>query len=739
MTGTPLNNNIRELFNLMNFLDPNEWDDLEGLEKEHEELTEELVKQLHNRLRPYFLRRLKTEVLQLPPKNEVIVPVSMAPLQKEVYRSILSKNVELLNGLTRTNSISAPSKGRINNVLMQLRKCLQHPYLYAEDIEPRGLPPQESHGKLIDASGKLRLLKTMLPKLQERGHRVLLFSQFVIALDVIEDFLSGEGLKYLRLDGNTKNKDRQKGMDEFNKPGSEIFIYLLTTRAGGVGINLFSADTVIIFDPDFNPHQFHRVQGSTKRIMQVGKKKLVLDHLIVQKMDEEDSAGEDVKSILTYGAQTLFDSEQSARDIVCEFLTSTLLWISSHSLHQDSEQDIEKLIEKTEQEGEEQEPVKEGMSFSFAKVWAADKDSLEEVEDVDQGDSWAQTLQKITEERDKVQMQEVVLSGRGVKRRAAAISKPNAYREEPLKGVPSPVKSAKSIDSESSGYIASERDSDDDEGHEDEDEDDAFEPTQPTSRKSLPGERFLLAPTNNPGARSVQFCGLCGRMHGDGPGECMMTEKSENLAEFREMLILHAEDEPWEHRTAAIEAIDRTLYQRGHIGMIDGQPLRPLRKIKSSPARQESLSANATGPVADVSVVQQDALVSSAQSVSVVQPLSRNPSSTAKSIVDTASTSKRPASPTTVEQGKAKKTKTTSTPSLPCLVCEKTPHHLIKNCPIVINGPQSITQQIARLERNSDANSAATVRVLRRILLKEKSKEKAGDDATVPIYLDSSD
>ncbi|KAH0578253.1 hypothetical protein H2248_004031 [Termitomyces sp. 'cryptogamus'] len=78
---------------------------------------------------------------------------------------------------------------------MQLRKCLQHPYLYAEDIEPRGLLPQESHEKLIDGSGKLRFLMTLLPKLKERGHRVLLFSQFVIALDVIEDFLNGEGLK----------------------------------------------------------------------------------------------------------------------------------------------------------------------------------------------------------------------------------------------------------------------------------------------------------------------------------------------------------------------------------------------------------------------------------------------------------------------------------------------------------------------------------------------------------------
>ncbi|KAH0590929.1 hypothetical protein H2248_001042 [Termitomyces sp. 'cryptogamus'] len=743
MTGTPLNNNIRELFNLMNFLDPNEWNDLEGLEKEHEELTEDLVKQLHNRLRPYFLRRLKSEVLQLPPKNEVIVPISMAPLQKEVYRSILSNNLELLNGLTRTNSISAPSKGRIKNVLMQLRKCLQHPYLYAEDIEPRGLLPQESHEKLIDGSGKLRFLKTLLPKLKERGHRVLLFSQFVIALDVIEDFLNGEGLKYLRLDGNTKSKDRQKGMDEFNKPGSEIFIYLLTTRAGGVGINLFSADTVIIYDPDFNPHQDLQAiarayrfgqqktclvfklmikDSAEERIMQVGKKKLVLDHLIVQKMDEEDSAGEDVQSILTYGAQTLFDSDQSSRDIVY------------------SEQDIERLVEKTEQEGEKQEPVKEGMSFSFAKVWAADKDSLEEVEDIDQGDSWAQTLQKITADRDKVPIQETALSGRGVKRRAAAISKPNAYRDEPLNGAPNSVRSVKSsVDSEGSGYFGSEIDSDIEEDGED-GEDEAFEPSQPKPKKLLPTEPLPLAPIHS--SRVVQFCGLCGTRHGDGPGECVMTEKSENLAEFREMLMLHADDEPWEQRTAAIDAIDRTLYQRGHIQLVVGQPLRPLRKTESSPVRQDMSPANATTevPTAGMSAVQRDPLPSSASS-NEVQSQPQLPSHGSRSNGENAiaSSSKRPVSPTTVEQGKAKKTKTASASSLPCPVCERMPHHLIKNCPLVIDGPQSITKQIVRLEKNFDNNSAAAVRVLRKLLSKGKRKERAGDDANVPIHIDLSD
>jgi len=202
MTGTPLNNNIRELFNLMNFLDPNEWGDLEQLEKDHKELTEDLVKELHNRLRPYFLRRLKGQVLQLPPKNEVIVPVSLTPLQKEIYKSVLGKNIEILKTLISNDAQTSSKKPRtssMNNILMELRKCIQHPYLVSRDIEPKGLSALEAHSKLVDGSAKLRLLQAMLPKLKSRGHRVLLFSQFVVALDIVEDFLEGEGFKYLRL------------------------------------------------------------------------------------------------------------------------------------------------------------------------------------------------------------------------------------------------------------------------------------------------------------------------------------------------------------------------------------------------------------------------------------------------------------------------------------------------------------------------------------------------------------
>jgi chromodomain-helicase-DNA-binding protein 4 len=160
----------------MNFLDPDKWWDLESLEKEHEILTEELVKDLHERLRPYFLRRTKKEVLKLPPKNEVIVPISMAPLQRDVYKSILSGNYDILQRLSKDTRVST-SLASLKNMLMQLRKCLQHPYLVSSEIEATGLSDKETHEKFVEASTKLAFLRQLLPQLKARGHRVLLFSQ----------------------------------------------------------------------------------------------------------------------------------------------------------------------------------------------------------------------------------------------------------------------------------------------------------------------------------------------------------------------------------------------------------------------------------------------------------------------------------------------------------------------------------------------------------------------------------
>ncbi|KAJ4484899.1 hypothetical protein C8J55DRAFT_472367 [Lentinula edodes] len=744
MTGTPLNNNMRELFNLMNFLDPIEWNDLDALEREYDDLNEDLIKNLHNRLRPYFLRRIKSEVLDLPPKNEVIVPVSMSSLQKEVYRSILSHNLELLQGLMQPTGPNPHSrKATIKNMLMQLRKCLQHPYLNDEDIEPRGLTPKETHEKLIDASAKLRLLKDLLPKLKVRGHRVLIFSQFVIALNIIEDFLVGEGHKFLRLDGNTKGTDRQKGMDEFNRPNSDIFVYLLTTRAGGVGINLFTADTVIIFDPDFNPHQdlqaiarAHRFgqkktclvfklmvkESAEERIMQIGKKKLVLDHLIVQKMDDDESAGENVQSILTYGAQQLFnESNGNSRDIVY------------------SEADIDNLITKTEKEGDQENAPKEGAAFSFAKIWTADKDELEEIADEDQFevDSWAQTLQRINDERAKKQAQEDEEHGkrgrRNTRRKAATTA---SYALD----IDIPEKNRSRTGSDADSMYGSDRISHVSDSSDDEPDAIVEETSRASPMNSKKGKSKGTILNTLPSANEPSACGLCGQLHG--PGNCPMTESSENLVEYREMLIMHVEDESYETRCAAVNSIDEVLRRRGHAMMIYGQPLYPVRSPRSglatkqnqghvAPRRQEPAVAKSVPLPPRQAQSQNNAsasVVNSAGPSNGIQIMPQQlqvPSQVASTttvhhsdIGISSGTPKRSLSPSHSEP-ESKRLKQQDTPPDACAVCQEGPVHRLSDCSVVKGDLSNLFKVVNRL--STDPVTASLAEMLRKYAIRRQN------------------
>lgn len=179
---------------------------------------------------------------------QVILPVTMSVVQKKLYKSILKKNPDLIKSIfLQTKEVLRPKdRGNLNNILMQLRKCLCHPFLYSSAIEDKSLDEEALNRNLIDASSKFQLLEIMLPKLRERGHRVLLFSQFLEQLDLVEDFLNYLGLPFQRLDGKINSLEKQKRIDAFNAPESESFVFLLSTRAGGVGINLATADTVII-------------------------------------------------------------------------------------------------------------------------------------------------------------------------------------------------------------------------------------------------------------------------------------------------------------------------------------------------------------------------------------------------------------------------------------------------------------------------------------------------------------
>ena len=368
------------MFNLLQFLDSDV--DAAALETEYADLSKENVSKLHDMLRPFFLRRTKLQVLDfLPPVAQIIVPVTMSPLQTRLYKSILEKDPQLMRAILGGDT-NSKKLGSLRNLLMQLRKCLCHPYVYSRAIEERTSNEGLSHRSLVEASSKFQLLNIMLPKLKERGHRVLIFSQFLGMLDMVEDFLNGLGLLHERLDGSMGSLQKQKRIDEFNAPDSPLFAFLLSTRAGGVGINLATADTVIILDPDFNPHQdiqalsrAHRIgqkkkvlvfqlmtRGSAEeKMMQIGRKKMALDHVLIEQMDAEDLEGHDLESVLRFGADALYSENDKQTDIQYDSQSVDLLLDRSQ---------IENTHSGTDKTAESQ--------FSFARVWANDKNMLED-------------------------------------------------------------------------------------------------------------------------------------------------------------------------------------------------------------------------------------------------------------------------------------------------------------------------------------------------------------------------
>ncbi|KAJ8565977.1 hypothetical protein K7X08_008553 [Anisodus acutangulus] len=329
ITGTPLQNNLHELWALLNFLLPeifssaetfDEWFQISG-----ESDQQEVVQQLHKVLRPFLLRRLKSDVEKgLPPKKETILKVGMSQMQKNYYRALLQKDLEVVN--------SGGERKRLLNIAMQLRKCCNHPYLF-QGAEPG--PPYTTGEHLIENAGKMVLLDKLLPKLKERGSRVLIFSQMTRLLDILEDYLMYRGHQYCRIDGNTGGEDRDASIEAFNRPGSEKFAFLLSTRAGGLGINLATADIVILYDSDWNPQvdlqaqdRAHRI-GQKKevqvfrfcteytieeKVIERAYKKLALDALVIQqgRLAEQKAVNKDeLLQMVRFGAEMVFSSKDS--------------------------------------------------------------------------------------------------------------------------------------------------------------------------------------------------------------------------------------------------------------------------------------------------------------------------------------------------------------------------------------------------------------------------------------------
>jgi SWI/SNF-related matrix-associated actin-dependent regulator of chromatin subfamily A member 5 len=335
LTGTPLQNNLHELWAILNFIMPHIFDSAKDFDEIFERIVEgnqdAVAQTLHRILRPFMLRRLKTDVARdLPEKKELYVYVSLSELQKRMYKDIVLKNAD---SVLNTYSVG---KVRLVNTLMQLRKCCNHPYLFPGIEEG---PPFVDGMHLVENSGKLAVMDRLIEKVifekASEGNQILIFSQMTRMLDILDDYLRFKRIPHCRIDGSTASSDRQAIIDEFMREGTDKRVFLLSTRAGGLGINLVSANFVFIFDADFNPQsdlqaidRAHRIGQKRpvtvyrfvtrntveEKIIEKASKKMLIDRLVIQKgkfgtgKQSEDVSKDEMAHILRFGVSELFNS-----------------------------------------------------------------------------------------------------------------------------------------------------------------------------------------------------------------------------------------------------------------------------------------------------------------------------------------------------------------------------------------------------------------------------------------------
>uniref|UniRef100_A0A673BR66 Chromodomain helicase DNA binding protein 7 n=1 Tax=Sphaeramia orbicularis TaxID=375764 RepID=A0A673BR66_9TELE len=382
LTGTPLQNTVEELFSLLNFLEPERFPSEQTFMTEFGDLkTEEQVQKLQGILKPMMLRRLKEDVEKnLAPKEETIIEVELTNIQKKYYRAILEKNFSFLSkggaggGGGGGGSASVPN---LLNTMMELRKCCNHPYLITGAEEKIAEEFREAHNggadmpdmalqAMIQSAGKLVLIDKLLPKLKAGGHRVLVFSQMVRCLDILEDYLIQKRYPYERIDGRVRGNLRQAAIDRFSRPDSDRFVFLLCTRAGGLGINLTAADTCIIFDSDWNPQNDLQAQARCHRIGQSkavkiyrlitrnsyeremfdkASLKLGLDKAVLQSMSGRENANsgvqqlskKEIEDLLRKGAYGALMDEEDEGSKFCEEDIDQILQRRTHTITIESE------------------------------------------------------------------------------------------------------------------------------------------------------------------------------------------------------------------------------------------------------------------------------------------------------------------------------------------------------------------------------------------------------------------
>ncbi|XP_022082535.1 SWI/SNF-related matrix-associated actin-dependent regulator of chromatin subfamily A containing DEAD/H box 1-like isoform X2 [Acanthaster planci] len=339
LTGTPLQNNLKELISLLSFVMPHVFcDNAAELQKtfsltkqksddplKQSKFERERIAHAKQIMQPFILRRVKSEVLkQLPSKTECVVKCPMIKSQEDRYNEIkamLSRDFCSLGGGAKMEMT------KLSCAMMQLRKAANHevlmrhhyddstlqqmaklmlkepshcdanPDLIFEDMSVMNdfelhklcheysiLTPFRLSTDLLLASGKFQILDKMLPDMKQKGDRVLMFSQFVMVLDIIESYMKHHQYRYLRLDGQTPVCDRLALIDKYNSD-EDIFVFLLSTRAGGLGINLTSANHVILHDIDYNPYNDKQAEDRCHRVGQ--KRDVTVTKLISSNSIEE--------------------------------------------------------------------------------------------------------------------------------------------------------------------------------------------------------------------------------------------------------------------------------------------------------------------------------------------------------------------------------------------------------------------------------------------------------------------
>ncbi|OHT03259.1 Type III restriction enzyme, res subunit family protein [Tritrichomonas foetus] len=332
MTGTPIQNNIDEIFALLHFIAPNQFPSLEEFKSKHHNIeSAEDVKSLKAALKPYMLRRKKRDVeASIAGKEETIVEVELTRIQKFYYRLLIDRKSEELT--KKYQKIS-----ELQNLAMQLRKVCNHPFLLPEVEKEIVKDGQNPLNVMIESSGKLVFVDKLLAKLAPTGEKVLIFSQMVKVLDILEDFLTYRHYKFERLDGQVHGALRQASIDRFNDKESNVFVFLLCTKAGGVGLNLTAASTVIIYDSDWNPQNDIQAQARCHRIGQThdvqvyrlvtrgtyenemferASMKLGLDQAILDsKTDNPNNMNaKEIEQLIKKGAYYIFNEDETETD-----------------------------------------------------------------------------------------------------------------------------------------------------------------------------------------------------------------------------------------------------------------------------------------------------------------------------------------------------------------------------------------------------------------------------------------